>query len=141
MIQGHEHAYARSCPYFKAQCADAASKPGNGAAPLQPSNDTCRTRDLLDWLLTPKCWLRWLLGPHDEEQLLQRREEEAGAERAAVHLPGKPRAVSGATRHLYQAPAGGPVYVLAGHAGAGFTHGFPDELPGWAEVAIQDQNG
>jgi hypothetical protein len=33
------------------------------------------------------------------------------------------------------------VYVLAGHAGAGFTHAFPDVLPGWVAFGVQDQNG
>ncbi|KAF6260686.1 Metallo-dependent phosphatase-like protein [Scenedesmus sp. NREL 46B-D3] len=34
-----------------------------------------------------------------------------------------------------------PVYVLAGHAGAGFTHAFPAVLPGWVAFGVQDQNG
>lgn len=36
---------------------------------------------------------------------------------------------------------GAPIYVLAGHAGAGFTHAFPKPLPSWVEFGVQDQNG
>jgi hypothetical protein len=34
-----------------------------------------------------------------------------------------------------------PIYILAGHAGAGFTHAFPDPLPEWVEHGAQDANG
>lgn len=33
------------------------------------------------------------------------------------------------------------MYLLAGHAGAGFTHGFPKVLPEWVEAAYQERNG
>lgn len=41
----------------------------------------------------------------------------------------------------YYHEPGAPVYVLAGHAGAGFTHGFPDQLPEWVASGHQDRNG
>ncbi|GAX76824.1 hypothetical protein CEUSTIGMA_g4270.t1 [Chlamydomonas eustigma] len=34
-----------------------------------------------------------------------------------------------------------PVYLLAGHAGAGFTHGFPSALPEWVKAGYQERNG
>jgi hypothetical protein len=34
-----------------------------------------------------------------------------------------------------------PIYILAGHAGAGFTHAFPDPLPDWVAFGAQDRNG
>lgn len=36
---------------------------------------------------------------------------------------------------------GAPIYILAGHAGAGFTHAFPKPLPEWVVYGVQDQNG
>jgi hypothetical protein len=36
---------------------------------------------------------------------------------------------------------GAPIYILAGHAGAGFTHAFPSPLPGWVRYGAQDRNG
>ena len=34
-----------------------------------------------------------------------------------------------------------PVYILAGNAGAGFTHGFPNPLPEWVMAAFQVSYG
>jgi hypothetical protein len=34
-----------------------------------------------------------------------------------------------------------PVYILAGHAGAGFTTSLPAQLPKWTEYATQTKNG
>jgi hypothetical protein len=34
-----------------------------------------------------------------------------------------------------------PVYVLAGNAGASFSHGHPKILPKWTKKALEDQNG
>ena len=34
-------------------------------------------------------------------------------------------------------PSRAPVYVLAGNAGARFTHGFPNPLPEWVTAAFQ----
>jgi hypothetical protein len=36
---------------------------------------------------------------------------------------------------------GAPIYILAGHAGAGFTHAFPSRLPNWVRYGVQDRNG
>jgi hypothetical protein len=36
---------------------------------------------------------------------------------------------------------GAPIYMLAGHAGAGFTHAFPDPLPHWVAHGVEDRNG
>ncbi|KAL6749963.1 Metallo-dependent phosphatase-like protein [Haematococcus lacustris] len=79
VLQGHEHAYARTCPLAA----------GSGG-------------------------MRLLRGGGREQQPLAR---------------------------VYAAPAGGPLYMLCGNAGAGFTHGFPSALPAWVEAGAQDVNG
>jgi len=34
-----------------------------------------------------------------------------------------------------------PMYILAGNAGASFSHGHPKILPKWTKKALEDQNG
>lgn len=34
-----------------------------------------------------------------------------------------------------------PIYILAGHAGAGFTHSFPHPLPEWVVFGAEGRNG
>ncbi|KAF8067344.1 PAP1 [Scenedesmus sp. PABB004] len=80
VLQGHDHAYARTCPWRRGACVGGAA----AAAAAPPA---------------------------------------AGG--------GLPVLAAGAA----------PVYVLAGHAGAGFTHAFPDPLPPWVAAGLQDRNG
>ncbi len=91
VVQGHEHAYARTCMLFKGECV------GGGSI---------RT----------------------------------------VAMTGELKASSGGGDSAMPSEAGrgerwglsrAPVYVLAGNAGAGFTHGFPEKMPSWAVVAYQ----
>lgn len=91
-LAGHDHAYARTCPYAKGHCTT------KGAAPAGDSSRAHTTA----------------------------RKRRAGDQGTAVQTVYNPTA---------------PIYILAGHAGAGFTHSFPDPMPGWVEYGVQDQNG
>jgi hypothetical protein len=101
VLQGHEHAYARTCPYFKGKCIG--QTPDSGARGSSSSSSTLTSRSRT--------------GSSSSSS-------SKGSSVLQVLLD--PQA---------------PVYVLAGHAGAGFTHAFPKVLPGWVVFGVQDQNG
>jgi hypothetical protein len=108
VLQGHEHAYARTCPLYKGQCVaqpeDSSSNSGSNSS-----------------------------RPRHSGSSLTSSSRGAGSSSSS----------SSKSSHVLQVlqDPQAPVYVLAGHAGAGFTHAFPEVLPGWVAFGVQDQNG
>lgn len=103
---GHDHAYARTCPFAKGRCTSSAQpgmqqQPGGIASSSTIGADGGVSRDATAAAA-------------------------ADSKRVVVETVTDPTA---------------PIYILAGHAGAGFTHGFPDPLPGWVVFGAQDRNG
>uniref|UniRef100_A0A383W7I1 Purple acid phosphatase C-terminal domain-containing protein n=1 Tax=Tetradesmus obliquus TaxID=3088 RepID=A0A383W7I1_TETOB len=103
VLQGHEHAYARTCPLYKGKCF--AAKPDGGS-----SSSSGKRRGTGSTLTSSS------------------RTGSSSSSRGSTVL------------QVLQDPQA-PVYVLAGHAGAGFTHAFPAVLPSWVAFGVQDQNG
>lgn len=92
---GHDHAYARTCPYAKGSCATPA--PTRAGADSHSRSSTSKT---------------------------------ANKSKSSQ---------GGVVEKVYNPTA--PIYILAGHAGAGFTHQFPNPLPEWVVFGAQDRNG
>jgi hypothetical protein len=88
---GHDHAYARTCPFAKGKCT------GNTKSYQQPTQ-------------------------HSTSSSVS---QGAGSE-PVVDVVHNPQA---------------PIYILAGHAGAGFTHSFPNPLPDWVVFGAENRNG
>jgi hypothetical protein len=105
VLQGHEHAYARTCPLYKGQCIGQPEDSSNSIIHSSRSRHSGST-------LTSSSTRTGSSSSSKGSHVLQ----------------------------VLQDPQA-PVYVLAGHAGAGFTHAFPDVLPGWVAFGVQDQNG
>lgn len=97
-LAGHDHAYARTCPYAKGHCT---SSQQAGAQQLASSSNAQSVQS--STAATDKT-----------------------SRRSVVDTVTNPTA---------------PVYILAGHAGAGFTHAFPQPLPDWVMYGAQDKNG
>lgn len=92
IFQGHEHSYARTCPMHAGACTSQPIPPGT--APLHP-------------------FLQWARGV-------------ARAVTGALRLwVGRAGAQAGqqdsAAPPTYRSPAGAPIYLLAGHGGAGVS--------------------
>ena len=126
MIQGHEHAYARTCMLYKGECVDGGGSDGgvsggNGglsASSEQPAGQK-GGRPLTEATVgTPKPHRR--LGA----ELLQEQQQQQQQQQLKQSSELRP-------------PRRAPVYILAGNAGAGFTHGFPKSLPDWVVVAFE----
>jgi hypothetical protein len=107
VLQGHEHAYARTCPLHKGRCIGQPEDSSNSGS------DSSRSR-------------------HSSSTLIS-------SSRGAGSSSNSSSRGSHVLQVLQDPQA--PVYVLAGHAGAGFTHAFPEVLPGWVAFGVQDQNG
>jgi hypothetical protein len=105
VLQGHEHAYARTCPLYKGKCVG--QKQPDGSSSSSAKKPRVAGSTLTSSSHTGSSSSKGLGSP--VLQVLQ-----------------DPQA---------------PVYILAGHAGAGFTHAFPSVLPGWVAFGVQDQNG
>ena len=126
MIQGHEHAYARTCMLYKGECVDGGGSDGGGsggngglsASSEQPAGQK-GGRPLTEATVgTPKPHRR--LGA----ELLQEQQQQQQQQQLKQSSELRP-------------PRRAPVYILAGNAGAGFTHGFPKSLPDWVVVAFE----
>jgi hypothetical protein len=89
VIQGHEHAYARTCPAYQSACT----------ADALPFSTTIEGTSVLPPPSRVPC-------PAAVTGSLLRSGRRNGGPQAA---------------RVYEAPAGGPVYMLAGHAGAGVS--------------------
>jgi hypothetical protein len=103
---GHDHAYARTCPFAKGRCT---SSPQPG---MQHQRASASSTIGGDGRVT--------------------RESTTVAAGGANSKPVVVETVTDPTA---------PIYILAGHAGAGFTHAFPDPLPDWVVFGAQDRNG
>lgn len=88
---GHDHAYARTCPFAMGKCT------ANTKTHQQPTKYS-----------TSSSVSQGAVSEHVVD---------------VVHIP--------------QAP----IYILAGHAGAGFTHSFPNPLPDWVVFGAENRNG
>ena len=197
VIQGHEHAYARTCPLYKGECLDRQRQPQGQQQAKQQEQPQEQQRqqgqqqqqqeqqgqqqqeqqqlvqdEIEAWPGTMQQSRRSLSkaqgGGADLEPVKEQRatgntrgagDLGSGARRGGDALgvaaaettmvggtagpavaeeaaAGESTTAQGASQQL---PPGyrAPVYVLAGHAGAGFTHGFPKQLPNWVEVAYE----
>ena len=101
---GHDHAYARTCPFAKGSCSSNA--PGSGAQHTSGSRSPSHAN---------------------------------GGTGSRPAAPGSSKGRPAPVETVHDPKA--PIYILAGHAGAGFTHAFPKPLPEWVAYGVQDMNG
>mmetsp|Transcript_26631 Transcript_26631/g.79134 ORF Transcript_26631/g.79134 Transcript_26631/m.79134 type:complete len:204 (+) Transcript_26631:1907-2518(+) len=135
VVQGHEHAYARTCMLRAGgKCADAGADTGADAdadagAPHAGGGVAAGAANHESAGL-PRRGLPTSAGTAD-----------GAAGRVSAAGNGAGTGTVGAVAAGDAVSGRAPVYVLAGHAGAGFTHGFPAKLPEWVRAAQQDRNG
>ena len=141
VIQGHEHAYARTCMLFRGSCVD--RDVGLGAGSGVGEDRIVGNGGGMGWVQGVQNEERSGLSRVQESSLGERHERTTlsgtrGAE-AAAHWRAESAGTDeeGHSAREGRRPSRAPVYVLAGNAGAGFTHGFPNPLPEWVTAAFQ----
>jgi len=143
VVSGHEHAYARTCPWYKGDCVPTSSElvdisssrvvlAGSSSSTSDTTGDTSDTRsdtgDTSSW----QFWKRW-------RSIFLRGSSSSSSSGGRSSTAAKQATVVYKVKSLKLPSA--PVYVLAGHAGAGFTASLPAPLPAWTEFATQAKNG
>ncbi|MEW5319108.1 MAG: hypothetical protein WDW38_010278 [Sanguina aurantia] len=109
-------------------------------------------RSLTPWVIVgihrmmyaPATFRKALVGDLDVMQRLQADYEELfKATQVDMVVSGHEHAYARTCKvYKHQCVAQAPVYMLAGHAGAGFTHGFPkSRMPSWVMAGIENANG
>lgn len=153
VIQGHEHAYARTCMLYKGECVDGFSRPASFGESLSAASSSAAAASSSSSSSSRRMAAADAGGGKGFIRRAGARASSVGRRRAEGLGPGTTRQEEGkqgldeekkemevekaAKEEDPDLPGRAPVYILAGHAGAGFTHGFPAQLPHWVVEGMQ----